>query len=44
MARDLVSIHQLDDSVRPFGSHANSFLWRENFHSETLRLDHSTPG
>ena len=44
VARDLVPIHQLDDPVRTFCSDADSFLRRQDFHSETLGLEHGTPG
>src|SRR5207253_7685583 len=44
VTRDLVPIHQLDDSVRSFCSDANSFLRRQDFHPETLGLYDGTPG
>ncbi len=39
VAGNLAVIRQLDDAVGAFQTHADDFLWRENFDSEALRLD-----
>src|SRR3984957_19372391 len=43
VTRYLVSVRQLDDSVRPFDADANHFLRRQDLHSETLGLHHGPP-
>ena len=44
VARDLVPIRQFNDSVRTFGSDADSFLRSQDFHSETTGLNDGPPG
>ena len=43
MARNFVSVRQLDDPVRPFRPDADRFLRRQDFHAKTLRLHHRAP-
>src|SRR6202034_930981 len=44
VARNLASIHKLDDSVRAFDTDADNFLRRQDFYPETLGLHDGTPG
>src|SRR5580698_799515 len=41
---NLAFIRQLNDAIRPFRPNTDSFLWRKNLHSETLRLDYCASG
>ncbi len=43
VAGNLVAVRHLDDAVGTLGANSHSFLRRQNFHAEALRLHHRSP-